>query len=67
MNRTAIEILDAAYAAAMQIVDKHTHSVADDARIIAASNLAICLFSFEAEAASLSPLDGEDDETIEGE
>lgn len=69
MSRTAIEILSTAFAASLKIVQDRAAEAGLDPRgneLVAASNLAICLFSFEVEAASLAPPD-ENDDFIEGD
>ncbi len=66
---SAVDIMASAYAASLKIVAGQNGSAntipPSDGDKVAASNLAIALFSFEAEAAPMQP-PSEDDETLEG-
>ena len=65
---TPLEILEAAFVDALQIVDKHIDNqyIEDNKdRLVAASNLAICLFSYHVENEATRPEDVDDDIDLE--
>lgn len=56
-NTTPLEIMDAVYKKAMTIVNRHANDADLGSRSIAASNLALALFSYEVEQQAMRERD----------